>query len=219
MADRWPSTSEITRSKDRRKRTAPTIRTDLGFLLIVRLSYRHPASHRTQRFSLRLKPSPAEQKLPSPWKPKFGIRIGSRQRTFAVFLLTIPAIEADRPPESPDPPARLMVQVDAVPVDGRPLKRARLRKEADVILPLPAGDQGADGDSFRRCVRSLIARHARVAPMPGLPQLRTWRIAFRIGAAVDLEVVEEDVAKSRRIYCDHCRIVGESDLGDASLII
>ncbi|RWW07424.1 hypothetical protein GW17_00029196 [Ensete ventricosum] len=99
-----------------------------------------------------------------------------------------------------------MVRVDAVAVDGRPLKRARRRDEADGIS---AGEIAPSGP-FRHCVRYFIARRARVAP-PALPRLRTWRMASRVGdTAVDLDVVEEDVARSRRIYCDHCRIVGES---------
>ncbi|KAJ8478580.1 hypothetical protein OPV22_022307 [Ensete ventricosum] len=99
-----------------------------------------------------------------------------------------------------------MVRVDAVAVDGRPLKRARRRDEADGIS---AGEIAPSGP-FRHCVRYFIARRARVAP-PALPRLRTWRMASRVGdTAVDLDVVEEDVARSRRIYCDHCRIVGWS---------
>ncbi|XP_064942562.1 PHD finger protein At1g33420-like isoform X1 [Musa acuminata AAA Group] len=106
-----------------------------------------------------------------------------------------------------------MVRVDAVAVDGRPLKRARRRDEADGMLGLPDGISAgeiAPCGPFRHCARYFIARQARVAP-PALPRLRTWRMASRVGdTAVDLDVVEEDVARSRRIYCDHCRIVGWS---------
>lgn len=49
------------------------------------------------------------------------------------------------------------------------------------------------------------------------PHLLTWQIAFRIGESdgeeepiVALDVVEEDVTRSRSLYCDQCRVVGES---------
>uniref|UniRef100_A0A1D1YVC0 PHD finger protein At1g33420 n=1 Tax=Anthurium amnicola TaxID=1678845 RepID=A0A1D1YVC0_9ARAE len=67
------------------------------------------------------------------------------------------------------------------------------------------------------------------------PHLLTWRVSFRVGGPkgdgegdeepgrkgeegspppppliVDLDVVEEDVARSRSVYCDQCRVVGWS---------
>ena len=76
---------------------------------------------------------------------------------------------------------------------------------------------------FRSNVRSFLSKHARMPSMfaPALfPHLMTWQIAFRIGESngqdatiepvVALDVVEEDVTASRSVYCDHCRVVGES---------
>ncbi|XP_042373680.1 PHD finger protein At1g33420-like [Zingiber officinale] len=115
-----------------------------------------------------------------------------------------------------------MVRVDAMAVDGRPLKRARQRAAEDGLQALPVGGSGggehasADGP-FRLSVRSFIARHARVAPPLVVPWIRTWRIPFQLvatdasGTVVDLDVVEEDVSRSKRVYCDYCRIIGWSE--------
>lgn len=57
-------------------------------------------------------------------------------------------------------------------------------------------------------------------PSSLFPHLMTWQILFRVGdatggsdsssAMVCLDVVEEDVGRSRSIYCDQCRVVGWS---------
>lgn len=76
---------------------------------------------------------------------------------------------------------------------------------------------------FRSNVRSFLSKHARLpsffAPVI-FPYLLTWQIAFRIGevdgqdssqvATIALDVVEEDVTRSRSVYCDQCRVVGWS---------
>lgn len=108
------------------------------------------------------------------------------------------------------------------------------------LLTFPAGAGiGYDGP-FRTNVRSFLSRHARLPPPSSVlspaaaPHLLTWRVSFRIGGpktaeepgeedtdrkvdddspsafVVDLDVVEEDVARSRSVYCDQCRVVGES---------
>ena len=77
-------------------------------------------------------------------------------------------------------------------VNGRPLKKARTRAEARDFAGFPA------------------------AP----PHLLTWRVSLRVGeegpeedgggCGVELNVVEEDVLRSRSVYCDQCRVVGWS---------
>ncbi|XWS24679.1 hypothetical protein CRYUN_Cryun27aG0003200 [Craigia yunnanensis] len=114
---------------------------------------------------------------------------------------------------------------------ARPLKRARRTTRVTVDLPdfldfpSPAATASASGKPFRVAVRSFLSSHARLttdfAP-PVLPCLMTWQILFRVGdfvtdardplpIVVALYVVEEDVTRSSRsVYCDQCRVVGES---------
>lgn len=112
-------------------------------------------------------------------------------------------------------------------VNGRPLKRARARVEARDFARFPAaGDCGAAG-TFREAVRGFLAKHARLLPLPSIfspaaaaapPHLLIWRVSLRVGEAgeeesgggVELNVVEEDVLRSRSVYCDQCRVVGWS---------
>ncbi|XP_008802928.2 PHD finger protein At1g33420-like [Phoenix dactylifera] len=112
-------------------------------------------------------------------------------------------------------------------VNRRPVKRAKRRVTADLcdFLNFPApGDGISDGldGPFRVSVREFLVRHARLPPPSSIllpsavasPHLIPWRITLRVGdlegAVVELNVVEEDVLRSKSIYCDHCRIVGWS---------
>lgn len=119
----------------------------------------------------------------------------------------------------------------AMVVNGRPLKRAKRRVTADMcdFLTFPAAGDGICDDlegPFRVNVREFLVRHARLSPPSSIllpsavasPHLIPWRIMFRVGdpaegelprASVELDVVEEDVLRSKSIYCDHCRVVGE----------
>ncbi|KAL6956542.1 hypothetical protein U1Q18_041225 [Sarracenia purpurea var. burkii] len=107
-------------------------------------------------------------------------------------------------------------------VNGRPLKRMKRRVTADLsdFLAFPsAGDGSSAGAPFRTSVRAFLSRHAILPPPSSLfPHLLTWQILFRVGdltadgpngspAVVCLDVVEEDVARSRSVYCDQCRVV------------
>lgn len=109
---------------------------------------------------------------------------------------------------------------------GKPLKRMKTRIAADfydfLSFPSPSNDAAEDfsGGPFRSNVRSFLSRHALLPPPSALfPHLVTWQIPFRVGemtygpestpAVVFLDVVEEDVARSRSVYCDQCRVVGE----------
>nr|XP_010927813.1 PHD finger protein At1g33420 [Elaeis guineensis] len=117
-------------------------------------------------------------------------------------------------------------------VNGRPLKRAKRRVTADMcdFLTFPAAGDGICDDldgPFRVNVREFLVGHARLSPPSSIllpsavasPHLIPWRIMFRVGdpaegelprAFVELDVVEEDVLRSKSIYCDHCRVVGWS---------
>lgn len=103
------------------------------------------------------------------------------------------------------------------------MKRMKMRVTADLydFLAFPAAGDFAEGP-FRTTVKSFLTKHALLPP-PGslLPHLLTWQIWFRVGeavvdggesspAVVCLDVVEEDVARSRSVYCDQCRVVGWS---------
>lgn len=114
-------------------------------------------------------------------------------------------------------------------VNGRPLKKARTRAEARDFAGFPAATDGGAVGTFREAVRGFLARHARLLPLPSIfspaaaaapPHLLTWRVSLRVGedgeedgggggCGVELNVVEEDVLRSRSVYCDQCRVVGE----------
>ncbi|KAH6833828.1 hypothetical protein C2S53_009837 [Perilla frutescens var. hirtella] len=111
-------------------------------------------------------------------------------------------------------------------VNGRPTKRlVKRRVTADLsdFLTFPsAGDleSPAAAKPFRTAVGAFLTKHALLPPPSSLfPHLLTWKILFRVGdlagddggpAVVCLDVVEEDVARSRSVYCDQCRVVGWS---------
>ncbi|CAK9319458.1 unnamed protein product [Citrullus colocynthis] len=119
-------------------------------------------------------------------------------------------------------------------VNARPLKRMKRRVTADLydFLSFPSSSMSAaspdDSDHdhlftgpFRTNVRTFLSKHALLPPPSSLfPHLLTWQILFRIGDLVDgpdsqpaivyLDIVEEDVPRSRSVYCDQCRVVGWS---------
>lgn len=118
----------------------------------------------------------------------------------------------------------------AVMNGGRATKRARRsnRISADLydFTTFPAEEINGDSTTlppFRDGVRTFLATHARVTFPPStlFSSLMTWQIMLRPGDSTDgsdlssklvsLDVVEEDVTRSSRsVYCDHCRVVGES---------
>ncbi|GAB4835483.1 hypothetical protein Ancab_000392 [Ancistrocladus abbreviatus] len=116
-------------------------------------------------------------------------------------------------------------------VSARSLKRMKRRVTADLydFLTFPSsecvGNRGGEelvlGGPFRSNVRAFLERHALLPPPSSLsPHLLAWQVLFRVGdltegpdstpVVVSLDVVEEDVAKSRSVYCDQCRVVGWS---------
>ncbi|GMG99877.1 hypothetical protein Nepgr_001717 [Nepenthes gracilis] len=109
-------------------------------------------------------------------------------------------------------------------VNERSLKRMKRRVTADLqdLLTFPSSDSvGLEGGPFRKNVREFLKKHALVPPPSSLfPHLMTWQVLFRVGdlmegpdstpVVVGLDVVEESVARSRSVYCDHCRVVGWS---------
>ena len=108
-------------------------------------------------------------------------------------------------------------------VNGMPMKRMKRRVTADLydFLTFPSSASGSSVDTpFRANIRSFLTKHAHMPPPSSLfPHLLTWQILFRVGDATDgsdsssamvcVDVVEEDVARSRSIYCDQCRVVGK----------
>lgn len=101
--------------------------------------------------------------------------------------------------------------------------KRRVTADLNDFLTFPSGDSPVDGP-FRTSVRSFLAKHALLPPPSSLlPQLLTRQILFRVGdpaelspdsdpdpATVCLDVIEENVARSRSVYCDQCRVVGWS---------
>jgi hypothetical protein len=117
-------------------------------------------------------------------------------------------------------------------VNGRPIKRMKRRVTADLynFLSFPSSPSSSSSSSspppprgpFRSNIRSFLTEHALLPPPSSLfPHLLTWQISFQVGdlvgcggaeaggGVVSLDVVEEDVARSRSVYCDQCRVVGE----------
>ncbi|KAA8544539.1 hypothetical protein F0562_022551 [Nyssa sinensis] len=89
------------------------------------------------------------------------------------------------------------------------------------FLTFPAAADAVSGRPFRSSVQCFLSRHARSTFPPSLfPSFMTWQILFRIDdlvaeedggpAVVALDIVEEDVTRSRSVYCDQCRIIGWS---------
>ncbi|GLT26666.1 hypothetical protein SLA2020_017150 [Shorea laevis] len=112
-------------------------------------------------------------------------------------------------------------------VNGGPMKRMKSRVTADLydFLTFPSSAPGSGFLlPFRANIKTFLARHALVPPPSSLfPYLMTWQMLFRVGDVVTmdaspdsfpttvcLDVVEEDVARSRSVYCDQCRVVGWS---------
>lgn len=109
-------------------------------------------------------------------------------------------------------------------MNDRPSKRAkRITADLHDFLTFPAAVADYGDGSFRCNVRRFLTRQAREAFTPSLfPCLVSWQILFRIGDAiidavdspppvVALDVVEEDVTRSRSVHCDQCRVVGWSN--------
>ena len=108
-------------------------------------------------------------------------------------------------------------------VNGIPMKRLKRRVTADLydFLTFPSSASGSGvATPFRANVRSFLTKHALMPPPSSLlPHLMTWQVLFKVGdakegsdsssAMVCLDVVEENVARSRSIYCDQCRVVGK----------
>ncbi|ONK56767.1 uncharacterized protein A4U43_C10F12690 [Asparagus officinalis] len=107
-------------------------------------------------------------------------------------------------------------------VNGRPLKRAKRRVTADLLdflafsSVIDAGGRISEG-AFRSSVRSFLSKHARLPPPPPAliftpSAMTTWRVSFRIGGEgiVEMDIVEEEVIRSKSVYCDQCRVVGWS---------
>ncbi|RZC88140.1 hypothetical protein C5167_015944 [Papaver somniferum] len=111
-------------------------------------------------------------------------------------------------------------------VNGRPIKRMKRRVTADLkdFLTFPSASDKFSGEfdgPFRSNILSFLKNYAQISPPVCLfPHLLVWQITFRIGnlkedpdstpAVVTLDVVEEDVPKSRSVYCDNCKVVGWS---------
>ncbi|XP_060182692.1 PHD finger protein At1g33420 [Lycium barbarum] len=108
-------------------------------------------------------------------------------------------------------------------VNGRPMKRLKRRVTADLndFLTFPNADNAVSGP-FRTTVKAFLSKHALLPPPSSLfPHLLTWQIVLRVGdltngdgdsspSVVCLDVIEEDVARCRSVYCDQCRVVGWS---------
>ncbi|KAJ6854407.1 hypothetical protein NC651_039344 [Populus alba x Populus x berolinensis] len=117
-------------------------------------------------------------------------------------------------------------------VNGRPIKRMKRRVTADLynFLAFPSSPSSSSSSTpspprgpFRSNIRLFLTEHALLPPPSSLfPHLLTWQISFQVGdlvgcggeeaggGVVSLDVVEEDVARSRSVYCDQCRVVGWS---------
>ncbi|TYG49859.1 hypothetical protein ES288_D10G127900v1 [Gossypium darwinii] len=112
-------------------------------------------------------------------------------------------------------------------VNAVPMKRIKRRVTVDLYdfltFPSTSSSFGFGGTTpFRANIRSFLTKHALIPPLSSLfPHMMIWQIVFRVDDVTDnldssssvvcLDVVEEDVARSRSVYCDQCRVVGWSE--------
>ncbi|XP_052196733.1 PHD finger protein At1g33420 isoform X2 [Diospyros lotus] len=115
------------------------------------------------------------------------------------------------------------IEIGDTVVSGRPLKRMKRRVTADLndFLTFPPPTAGG-GPPFRTSISAFLSKHAVLPPPSSLFPHLAWQMLFRVGdltaddgpdanpAVVCLDIVEEDVARSRSVYCDQCRVVGWS---------
>lgn len=110
-------------------------------------------------------------------------------------------------------------------VNAVPMKRIKRRVTVDLYdfltFPSTSSSFGFGGTTpFRANIRSFLTKHALMPPLSSLfPHMMIWQIVLRVDDVTDnfdpsssvvcLDVVEEDVARSRSIYCDQCRVVGK----------
>lgn len=102
----------------------------------------------------------------------------------------------------------------------RPFKRAKRGCTSDLCdflsFPYVSGGDYFAGEPFWLAIESFLKQYGRLRfPLSRFPSLVTWQILFQVGDQADganimsLDVVEEDVASSRSVYCDQCRVVGK----------
>ncbi|MFQ6645226.1 hypothetical protein Gotur_019401 [Gossypium turneri] len=112
-------------------------------------------------------------------------------------------------------------------VNAVPMKRIKRRVTVDLYdfltFPSTSSSFGFGGTTpFRANIRSFLTKHALMPPLSSLfPHMMIWQIVLRFDDVTDnldssssvvcLDVVEEDVARSRSVYCDQCRVVGWSE--------
>ncbi|KAK9095779.1 hypothetical protein Sjap_021276 [Stephania japonica] len=115
-------------------------------------------------------------------------------------------------------------------VNGKPQSRRVMKRvSADLydFMKFPDVETEVPDRRLRGCfrgnIRSFLTKHGRyTAPCSLFPHLMIWQVLLRIGdfvddrdgsspAVVTLDVIEEDVTKSRSIYCDQCRVIGWSN--------
>ncbi|KAK8333065.1 hypothetical protein V6Z12_A10G179900 [Gossypium hirsutum] len=112
-------------------------------------------------------------------------------------------------------------------VNAVPMKRIKRRVTVDLYdfltFPSTSSSFGFGGTTpFRANIRSFLTKYALLPPLSSLfPHMMIWQIVFRVDDVTDnfdpsssvvcLDVVEEDVARSRSVYCDQCRVVGWSE--------
>lgn len=118
---------------------------------------------------------------------------------------------------------------------GRVPKRARVTAEPSLLdvrafpgqkeegeeQPARGGGGGgkkssSSSSTFRAQVRGFLARCAVAAPASEAgelsPGMSSWHVGFTTAggeAVAVMEVVEEEVARARRVYCEHCTVAGE----------
>ncbi|KAG9132704.1 hypothetical protein Leryth_020913 [Lithospermum erythrorhizon] len=94
------------------------------------------------------------------------------------------------------------------------VKRRRVTADLYDFLTFPAAEEAVA--PFRVAVKEFLSKHATLPPPCTLfPHLLTWQMLFRVDEVgeefVCVDVVEEDVSRSKNLYCDQCRVVGWSN--------
>lgn len=111
----------------------------------------------------------------------------------------------------------------ALSVKVRPFKQTKRHiaaKGVEKFAKLPERKVGLNEEfdgPFRSNIRLFLMKYGWEVPLPPvlhrevmLPCLMTWRVVLELACMdVVMHVIEEDVRRSRSVYCENCRVAGQ----------
>lgn len=108
-------------------------------------------------------------------------------------------------------------------VKVHPFKRTKrnnatkgMQKSVKLLVSKVGLNHEFDGP-FRSNIGTFLVKYGREVPLPSvlhregmLPYLMTWQVMLEFASEnVVMHVVEEDVRRSRSVYCENCRLAGQ----------